>query len=210
MVRPFPLSPQAPWGGLVPICLVGISAIGVWAVEDLPSTSPASQTHYQPPFSPASPACSHAGACPPYSFAPSASTQTFCLRGSVHPKRCSQLAQPLPSPSLVQPPLETLPTPALGDALAPSQPSAQALPLLSISASHPFPDTTGPSAGAWQPHVQGHSAMEHQGLVQVRLSEEAAVLLGCGGAPAELGCGRHVWSLNKLNTVVATASLPDR
>lgn len=122
MVRPFLLSPQAPWGGLVPICLVGISAIGIWAVEDLPSTLPTSQMHYQPPFSPASPACSHTSACPPCSFAPAASSQTFCLRGSVHPKCCSQLAQPLPSPSLVQPPLEALPTPALRAALALSPP----------------------------------------------------------------------------------------
>lgn len=35
MVRAFPLSPQAPWGDLVPTYLVGISTIGVWAVEDL-------------------------------------------------------------------------------------------------------------------------------------------------------------------------------
>lgn len=35
MVRAFPLSPQDPRGDLVSICLVGISAIGVWAVKDL-------------------------------------------------------------------------------------------------------------------------------------------------------------------------------
>ena len=33
--RAFPLSPQAPWGDLVPIALVGLSAIWVWAVDDL-------------------------------------------------------------------------------------------------------------------------------------------------------------------------------
>lgn len=45
-----------------------------------------SQIHYQIPFF----NCFYSGDCPPCSSAPTASPQIFCLRGSVHPKLCSQ------------------------------------------------------------------------------------------------------------------------
>lgn len=44
-------------------------------------------------------------------------------------------------------------------------------------------------------------------MVPLQLSKEATVLPGSRGAPAESGCCRHVWSLNRLNSVVATSLL---